>query len=591
MGLYSPRMGWLDTLAALEHPDARRHPLQVPSLCAAGGLYGIALDRIKQGLCVFDGQQRLVMCNRRYATMYGLHPDALRPGMTLREVVTLRHLAGRGPKMGEEQFTDWRAHIAISDRVLETEVELMSGEVFSIYHEPMPGGGWVATHEDVTERRQAEQRIRHMAHHDSLTGLPNRVLFADRLQHAVDRLTRPDAMIAVLCLDLDRFKEVNDTYGHQAGDDLLQQVVGRVSGQLRGSDTFARLGGDEFAVILDDMTEPDEVAGLAARISRSLAVPFALDNHEVQVGISIGIALGHTPDRPDPGMLLRCADIALYRAKAEGRGTYRFFELGMDERLRHRKRMERDLRRAVAENQLHLHFQPQFDILTGRISGAEALVRWMHPEQGMISPGDFIPLAEECGLIVQIGAWVLRTACQVASGWGELRLSVNLSPVQVRDSGLPRLITEVLAATSLPPGRLELEVTEGVLMHETPATLATLEYIRGLGVSIALDDFGTGYSSLSYLRRFPFDKIKIDRSFVATIGQDAAASAIVQAVITLGRTLGMRVNAEGIETDAQLRMLQDAGCDEAQGFLLARPMPAPQLDAAYAGEMSNVRVG
>ena len=552
-------------------------------------LRDLALDRVRQGICVFDGQQRLLLFNRQYAEMYNLQPRQFWLGMTLRDAVELRYAAGAGLEMPAEQYAAWRDRIGVADRVTDTEVTLRTGRVHLIHHEPIQGGGWVASFEDITERRRAEARIQHMAHHDALTGLPNRALFTERLEQALARLRgerrledpRPlpsdkHWLIAVLFFDLDHFKDVNDTLGHAAGDDLLRLVAARIGHCLRVEDTLARLGGDEFAVLLESFTTPEQVAELAQRVIGFVSAPFVLDGREALVGSSVGITLCIRGDEEDtdPARLLRQADMALYRAKADGRGTHRFFQAGMHTVLHRRKEMESDLRRALAEGGLAVAFQPMVALAAPqRIVGAEALARWRHPEHGMVPPSEFIPLAEGAGLIGELGAFVLRTACTRAARWPGLCVAVNLSPEQVRRPGLVDLVTAVLAETRLPPSRLELEITEGILLHDAAAALATLTSLRTLGVGIVLDDFGTGYSSLSYLRRFPFSKLKIGQSFVAGITTDSGAAAIVQAVVTLGHNLAMSVNVEGVETEEQLSFLRAIGCDEVQGYLFGRPCP------------------
>ena len=539
-----------------------------------------ALDKLRQGLCVFDGQRRLLLFNRRYAEMYDLRPEDLWIGMKLEQVADLRYAAGTGPDMPKTEYIAWRDRSQVSDRIVETVVTLRNGNIHEIHHEPTVDGGYVATFDDITERCRIERRIQHMAHHDALTGLPNRVLFTDRLAGMVEGLGSTAEVVAVLCLDLDRFKQVNDTLGHPAGDDLLRQVAGRLQGEVRPTDTLSRLGGDEFAIILTGLRDSGDAASFADRLIGVLSAPFhfAAQAQVVTIGLSIGIALcsggavAAGEARPDPDGVLRCADMALYCAKAEGRNGYRFFQPSMNTRLHRRHSMEQDLRRALVEGQLLLHYQPQFDLATGRMTGMEALLRWRHPDQGMIPPSEFIPLCEDTGLIVPVGEWALRAACAQAAGWPEMRLAVNLSPVQVRRPGLVALVAEVLRDTGMPAGSLDLEITEGTLLHDTEHTLKTLDGIRALGVGIVLDDFGTGYSSLGYLRRFPFDKLKIDCGFVAPVVEDASAAAIVRAVATLGRSLGMRVTAEGIETAAQLVCLEQLGCDEGQGYFLGRPM-------------------
>ena len=567
---------------------------RAPTLFRQVELRDLALDSIRQGLCVFDEQQRLLLFNRLYAEMYGLEPRQLWIGMTLRDVVDLRYAAGTGPAMLPEEYALWRDRIGIADQIVNTEVTLRNGHVHAIHHEPTFGGGWVATFEDITERRGAEAHVRYMAHHDALTGLPNRTQFIKRLVDTLARLRgksrledhRPASaavcrLVAVLFLDLDRFKDVNDTLGHAAGDTLLRLVAERIGCCLRPEDTLARLGGDEFAVLLDEsIATAEEAVEVAQRIINAVLPPYLLDRHEARVGVSVGITLCSREDNgdTDPAQLLRQADMALYQAKAKGRGTYCFFKAGMHAVLQRRTEMERDLRLALTEGGLEVHFQPIIELGSHRTIGAEALARWRHPKHGMVSPAEFIPLAESAGLIGELGAWVLQAACACAVRWDGLRLAVNLSPEQVRQPGLVELVIGVLAETGLSPSRLELEITEGVLLHDTAAALSTLSRLRALGVGIALDDFGTGYSSLSYLRRFPFSKLKVDRSFIASMASDPGTAAIVQAVTTLGRSLAMRVNAEGIETQHQFDMLRAMGCDEGQGHLLGRPGPAEAID-------------
>ncbi len=590
-------------LTTPEEPFPGSRVLAWPEALAAArqeiALRDMALDRIQQGLCVFDREQRLLLSNRRYAEMYDIDPARIRPGLALRDVVDLRYEAGTGPDMPPAQYAAWRGRINLSDKVTDTEVTLRDGRVHLIHHEPLAGGGYVAMLEDITERRLTEARVRHMAHHDGLTDLPNRGLFAERLDAGLARLrgesrledNRPTlagaGLVAVLFIDLDNFKDVNDTLGHATGDTLLRMVAARIGACLRAEDTLARLGGDEFAILLEDLPDAEQATAIARRVIEVVSEPFSLAGHETLVGASIGIALCASGDEDArPASLLRQADMALYQAKARGRGRFSFFQAGLSAELERRKDMERELRRAVADGGLEVHFQPIVAVSRARIVGAEALVRWRHPRHGMIAPSEFIPLAEQAGLIHDLGAWVLRTACAEAARWGGgdggPRLAVNLSPEQVRQPGLIEVVTAALAETGLPADRLELEITEGVLLHDTSATLATLARLRTLGVGVSLDDFGTGFSSLSYLRRFPFSKLKIDRSFVAGMAGDAGAAAIVRAVTTLGRSLSMRVVAEGIETEEQLALLGAMGCDEVQGYLLGRPGPAAAFAAMLA---------
>ncbi len=435
---------------------------------------------------------------------------------------------------------------------------------------------------DLSDRKQAEQRIQYLANHDSLTGLPNRTLFRDRLAHAIALAERTGRGMALLWLDLDGFKAINDLHGHPAGDAVLVEVGNRLAACLRDSDTVARIGGDEFAIVQSVIAQPRGAAALAERVVRLLAEPFEAAGQIVAIGASVGIAL-FPSDAHAPEALMRNADLALHRAKHDGRGAYRFFEQAMDERLQQRQMLEQELRGAMLRNELRLHYQPLLDSASLGVEGFEALLRWQHPGRGFISPAEFVPVAEECGLIGQLGQWVLETACAEAASWPRpWRVAVNLSPVQFRQRDLAESVRAVLAGSGLAPWRLELEITEGILIDDAERALAMLRELKALGVSIALDDFGTGYSSLSYLRRFPFDKLKIDASFVQGLGDGGEADAIVRAIVGLGRSLGLRVTAEGVETDDQLRRLRAHECDEVQGFLLGRPAPPEQLPALRA---------
>lgn len=428
-----------------------------------------------------------------------------------------------------------------------------------------------------------------LASHDPLTGLPNRAMFQERLGQAVAEAQRRDEAVAVLCLDLDHFKDVNDTLGHPAGDLLLQRAAARLKRCLRQSDTLARLGGDEFMIIQNGVQQPQTSANLAQRVIDTLSEPFELDGQEVVVGCSIGIVIGQGADRPDPEQLLGNADLALYRAKGDGRGTFCFFEEEMNERLQARKSLEADLRRALAERQFRVFFQPQVELKSGRVVGVEALARWQHPERGWVAAADFIPLTEETGLIIRLGEWILRAACTEAAAWRPLKVAVNLSPAQFRHPGLIGMIAEILRETGFEPERLELEITEGILLGGTETTFATLQALKALGVGIVMDDFGTGYSSLGYLRQFKFDKIKIDRTFIKDLHQTAQATSIVRAVVALGHSLGMRANAEGVETIEQAEILSSEGCEEVQGYYFGRPMPAAEFATFLDGRHDRSR--
>jgi diguanylate cyclase (GGDEF)-like protein len=415
-----------------------------------------------------------------------------------------------------------------------------------------------------------------MARHDALTDLPNRMLLRERLEHELKRVKRGECL-AVLCLDLDHFKGVNDTLGHPIGDELLKVVAERLRGCTREPDTIARLGGDEFAIIMTAMAQPTDAAALCRRVREAIAKPFNLDGHQIVVDISIGISTAPF-DATGPDQLLKNADMALYGAKADGRGTYRFFEPEMDARMKVRRELEMNLRNALANNEFELYYQPLVNLQNNEITAFEALLRWHHPTRGMISPADFIPIAEETGLIIPIGEWVLRKACDETAKWPEeVKVAVNLSPAQLKSRNLVQVVVNALAQTDMAASRLQLEITESVLMQNTFATLATLHELRKLGVQIAMDDFGTGYSSLSYLRSFPFDKIKIDRSFIQDLAKGAEPFAIVRAVTSLANNLSIISTAEGVETQQQLETLQNVGCTEMQGYFFSRARPAAEI--------------
>jgi diguanylate cyclase (GGDEF)-like protein len=456
-----------------------------------------------------------------------------------------------------------------------------------VLNHPTADGGWLSTHDDVTERRRAEQKIAHMARHDALTDLPNRVMFRERLGEALMNVARGERL-AVLYLDLDRFKSVNDTLGHPIGDELLKVVAGRLRHCVREVDTVARVGGDEFAIIQTDIGEPTDTAILARRLCEAIRAPYDLAGHAVVVDTSIGIAMA-PGDGAEPDELLKAADMALYGAKADDRGNYRFFEQAMDMRMKARRDLEIALRSALAAGQFELYYQPQVNVDDRSITGCEALLRWHHPERGMIPPAEFIPVAEEIGLIVPLGEWVLRKACIDAARWrDDIKVAVNLSPTQMANQNLVPLIVSALAAAGLPARRLEIEITESVLMRDTAKTTTTLHRLRELGVGISLDDFGTGYSSLSYLRKFPFDKIKIDRSFVSGLPNDNESRAIIRAVTGLAKSLNMTATAEGVETNEQLEQVRALGCVEMQGYLFSPPRPLADLMTLLQPERNRV---
>jgi len=540
-----------------------------------------AINHMVEGLCMFDAEKRLVVCNERYARLYRLPPELLRTGTLHADIIRHRIvegiLKGDSSEGAAEHFISRLAALpfdAVSSRI----DEFADGRLICVTRQPMADGGWVATHLDVTEQRRSEAKITHMAQHDALTDLPNRVLLRERMEHAIAVTRNGGLDLAVLMLDLDRFKEVNDTLGHPAGDALLRAVAERLRGCVTETALIARLGGDEFAVI-DYVTNPAvEAAALAEAIRKALCEPFDLGDHRVTVGTSIGIAIAPR-DGNDSDVILKCADLALYSAKSGGRGAFRFFEPELDELMHARRNLERDMRAALAGRQFELHYQPFVNAATGKTSGFEALLRWHHPKRGLVLPGEFIPLAEETGLIVPLGEWVLRTACAEAAKWpADVRIAINLSPAQFRSKELVPVIVGALASSGLAPHRLELEVTETVIMHDSEAVFAVLAQLRELGVRIALDDFGTGYSSLSFLQRFPFDKVKIDRSFVHELSCACAeARHLARAVVRFAVSLGKTTTAEGVETKEQLDILREEGCAETQGYYFSRPMPASDV--------------
>jgi diguanylate cyclase (GGDEF)-like protein len=482
--------------------------------------------------------------------------------------------------MTREEYIRWRTDVAISNEAKDSTVELEDGRTIKIRHRPMPGGGWVATHEDITEQRQSEVKIEYMAHHDSLTDLANRALLNDRLERALERVQHGE-MVAVHHLDLDQFKAVNDTFGHPSGDRLLRLVAERLRALVGGADTIARMGGDEFVIVQVAIADPADATALAQAVIRELTEPYDIDGQQAVIGVSVGISIG-PGDGSGSDRLLRNADLALYRAKSDGRGTFRFFEPAMDLQMQTRRVMEQDLRKALPAGEFELHYQPIVNLASNEISGFEALIRWNHPTRGMISPAAFIPLAEEIGFILPMGEWVIRQACATAAQWpAHLHVAVNISAIQFRSPGLMQVIVGALAASGLAPTRLEIEITESVLLHNKEATLAVLHQLRALGIRIAMDDFGTGYSSLTYLQSFPFDKIKIDRSFVKNITDNPSSLNIVRAVAALANGMGMTATAEGVETAEQLAQITSEGCTEMQGFLFSRPLPAAEIERQF----------
>jgi diguanylate cyclase (GGDEF)-like protein/PAS domain S-box-containing protein len=653
-----------------------------------------ALNSMRQGLLMFDSDSRLILCNQRYLEMYGLSPAAAQPGCTLRDLLVARKAAGTFNGDPDQYI----AKLVDHGKVETKAVGLPDGRTISVTNAPAPGGGWVSTHDDITDRRRAEEerdrtrvfldtvienvpatlvvkearehryvlvnrhgeeffgmsrkdmigknaydffpkeeadlitahdtevlqsgeqlfiennpvhtprkgmrlvttkriairdgkgepqyllgfiedvterkrveeRIAYMAHHDALTDLPNRAAFTEHLASTLDNAAKADQTFAVVCIDLDRFKEINDVHGHPVGDGLLRALARRFQDAAEGA-FLARLGGDEFTIIATEGAQPSTASALAERLLAAVTEDVEVEGARLRTGLSIGVAI-FPADGADATTLLANADAALYRAKAEGRGTIRFFDGDMDKRLRERRAMQHDLQSALEKNELLLHYQPLARI-EGEIVGFEALVRWQHPTQGTVPPNTFIPLIEESGLIIPIGEWILREACREAASWPTpLQIAVNLSPAQFRQGDLPGLVHSVLLDTGLAPHRLELEITEGVLIADFSGGISILRRLKTLGARIAMDDFGTGYSSLSYLQAFPFDKIKIDRTFISNLDNPQSA-AIIRAVIGLGRGLNLPVLAEGVETSDQLAFLSREACNEMQGYLVGRPQP------------------
>jgi diguanylate cyclase (GGDEF)-like protein/PAS domain S-box-containing protein len=534
-----------------------------------------ALTHMSHGLSMFDGEGRLVVNNDRFTEMYGISPETVKAGSTFLDFLEHRALLGGVQGEALTHGEELQEHL----RLGEPEAEVFaasSGRSIAVISNPLPTGGWVSTHEDITEKLAAQAKISHMALHDALTNLPNRVFLRQQMEIHLSQLGR-DQKFAVLCLDLDRFKVVNDSLGHPVGDKLLREVAVRARKCLREGDTLARIGGDEFVILQAQVNNAEDASALAARLIEEIGCPFDLDGHQVSIGISVGIALA-PGDADGSDELLRNADMALYRAKAEGRGTYRFFEAEMDRLMQARRILELDLRKAIVNNEFVVFYQPLIKLQTEEICGFEALVRWNHPLRGLVPPLDFIPLAEETGLIVQIGEWVLRNACAEAAKWPkDIRVAVNLSPSQFKVGNISQMVVSALAHSGLEAARLELEITESVLLFDNAATLETLHQLKNLGVRISMDDFGTGYSSLSYLRSFPFDKIKIDRSFVHELERKEDSKAIIRAVTGLGASLGMSTTGEGVESQAEVDYLRGEGCTEAQGYFFSKPKPASEV--------------
>ena len=669
-----------------------------------------ALNNMNQGLCMFDAQNRLVVWNERYREMYSINPRRIWRGCTVRDLLDARIAAGTFPLDPRKYDVDLQTALK-QGKAFTLNVQLGDGRMIAVVNQPMKSGGWVATHEDVTERdhadqelertrtflhtiienvpspiivksipdlryllinraaenylgidrsvlldrttaevmpqasaerieaedrkliasgeptfidehsvitpgngtrvvtamrlpvkspdgkpqyvisvindlterKRSEQRIEHMAQHDSLTDLPNRAAFTHCIASMIGHASVAGESFALLSLDLDRFKSVNDVFGHDTGDALLREVARRLETACQGA-FLARLGGDEFAVVTPTGIRPAAAEALAERLSAALDSDIEVNGNALRIGLTIGVGI-YPQDGVDAPTLIANTDAALFRAKSEMRGSVRFFEMSMDKQLREKRALQQDLRSAIARDELALHYQPQAHI-DGEITGFEALARWHHPREGLVPPSTFVPLAEESGLIIPLGEWILRSACREAASWSQpLRIAINLSPVQFRHGDLPRLVHQILIETGLAPSRLELEITEGVLIDDFTRAVSVLRRLKALGVRIAMDDFGTGYSSLSYLQSFPFDKMKIDQAFVANLGHSQQATTIIRAVIALGRGLNLPVVAEGVETEEQRMFLAAERCSEIQGYLVGRPKPI----ADYAHIVGHLR--
>ncbi len=574
--VYSEKLGWVvtheditDEIARSESQQKRKLELERQNI-----RLDAAVNNISIGLCMMDARGRLVICNEPYARIYNLPIHLLKPGSQLEDI--LSHLFDEGMSTGgtKDDYIAWRRDV-IARREYGKNIHELNGRTILMQHHPMKDGGWVSTHEDITEQRQAEARIQHLARHDALTDLPNRIEFHEQMARVEAGLNRGEKA-AVLYIDLDHFKAVNDTLGHAVGDEVIKQAAVRLWGTTRETDLLARLGGDEFALLLRPVEGSDLAARVADRIVKAMRAPMNIGGQQIEIGASVGIAVG-PGDGTSTDQLVKNADLALYKAKSEGRSTYHFFETGMDAKLQQRRSIEAGLRMAMQREELRLMFQPLLGLEENRVTCVEALLRWDHDDR-TISPTEFVPVAEETGLIVPIGEWVLHEACRAAATWpGDVRVAVNLSPVQFRHKDLVGQVKSALLAAGLEPTRLELEITESLLLTESESTTDALHELRAMGVRVSLDDFGTGYSSLSYLRSFPFDKIKIDRSFMADLTTRADSQAIIKAVIGLGQSLGMSTTAEGVETEEQLAMVREHGASEVQGFLFAPPLQPAAL--------------
>jgi diguanylate cyclase (GGDEF)-like protein/PAS domain S-box-containing protein len=540
-------------------------------------LLDAALQNIGQGVCMFDAEGRVAVFNERYAKLMGYEARSLR-GRSLLDLLKQRQQTGDFGGLPQQFFEQVMTEMRQGKSGTKT-MESTSGRTVRVLEQPLPDGGWVATFEDISEKQRADAEILRLARHDALTGLLNRAVFTRELGEASKRHARTGGEFTVIMLDLDKFKAVNDTLGHHAGDQLLIEVAARLKSSTRETDVLARLGGDEFAIIMDSARDQQAAAAsLALRLIDAIKSPFDLDGHQAHVGASIGLA--HAPaDGTDAEELLKKADLALYAAKTAGRNTYRSYQPEMLDTMQMQLAAESELREAIENKEFELHYQPVTDVRTGALRSFEALVRWRHPAKGLIAPDEFIPLAESTGLIVPLGNWILKQACAEAASWpSEIGVAVNISAIQFRKGDLFKLVLEVLMATGLPAKRLELEITETSLLETEASNLTTIRQLKSFGISISLDDFGKGYSSIHNLLNFPFDKIKIDKSFTQGCLDRRDCRAVVSSVLTLAQGLNILTTAEGVETSEQLEYLRGAGVDYAQGYLFAEPKRIPDFD-------------
>ena len=556
------------------------------SLAEQNFRFDTALANMSHGLCMFDARQRLLVWNKRFCEIYGIAAEVLSPGITVRQMIELSAARGNHPdRTVAEMVAEIDAWLA-SGIVSHLKRPLPDGRIIALSHQPMPDGGVVVIFEDVTEREQAEARAQFLATHDDLTGLPNRLVFGQAVSDAVKVARRYGQEFAVMFIDLDRFKIINDTLGHAAGDFLLTEIANRLKQCVRESDAVARVGGDEFVILLREVSDADQVATVARKILSIVVKPLKIYGQECRVTASIGISR-FPSDAQDEELLVKNADAAMYAAKEDGRNAFRFHSREIKNQSIERLMLETSLRRALERNELLLYYQPKRDLSRGGISGVEALLRWNHPDLGLLQPSRFIPLAEETGLIVPIGKWVLETACAQSMAWQRqglpaIRMAVNLSPRQFADPNLLADVRAALEKSGMPAQLLELEITESMVMQNVERAVRVLEAIKSLGITLAIDDFGTGYSSMSLVKKFPIDALKIDRSFVRDITNDNENKAIADAIITLGRALNLTVVAEGVETAEQEAFLLAHNCDEIQGYLISKPVPADEFAAFLA---------